>query len=97
MPGEKPPAIGACDVVGGKKQTHAADTNEDAEHLGPVVADFQQCEREDYHDDYCPEVDICSRLSAFSLPPSARRISNGNLHFHPSFNTICPHFLNPYL
>ena len=51
------PAVGAGDVVGGEEDAHARDANEDANDLGPVVADAEEKEGDGYDDDDRPEVD----------------------------------------
>ena len=48
---------GAVDGVGAEKHAHAADADENAEDLRPVVAHFQEEEGEEDDDDDGPEVD----------------------------------------
>jgi hypothetical protein len=48
-------------VVRGEEQTHAADAHEDAQHLGPMVADAEEDEGDDDDDDDGPEVDELCR------------------------------------
>ena len=121
------PAVGAGDVVGREQQAHAADADEDAEHLGPVIADLEEGEGEGDDDDDGPEVyelggedgrvavgedgevvafdveegedDVCMpNVSTIFLPQIQSKTGDEkNIHFHPSFTTILPHFLNPYL
>lgn len=51
----------AGDVVGAEKHTHAADGDEDAQDLGPVVADAEEEKGDDHDDDDGPEVDeLCA-------------------------------------
>lgn len=50
-------AIGAGDVVGSDENAHAADTDQNAEHLRNVISDTQEEEGNHHHDGDGPEVD----------------------------------------
>lgn len=55
------PAVDTGEVVGGEEDAHAADADDDAEELGPVVADLQEEEGDGDDDDDGPEVDQLRR------------------------------------
>lgn len=44
-------------MVGGDENAHSADTHEDTNDLGDVVADLEEEEGDDDYDGYRPEVD----------------------------------------
>lgn len=54
-------AVDALDVVRGQEDAHAADAGQDAEDLGPVVADAEEEEGDGHDDDDGPEVDQLRR------------------------------------
>lgn len=54
-------AIRTGDVVGGKQETHAADTDKNTENLSPMVTHMEEEERYHDHDHDGPEVDQLSR------------------------------------
>jgi hypothetical protein len=53
--------IRTSDVVRSQQQTHATNTDKDAKHLSPVVADLEKGKGEDDHDNNGPEVDQLRR------------------------------------
>lgn len=54
-------AVDARQVVRGQQQAHAADADEDTQHLCPVIAHAQEEERDGHDDDDGPEVDQLRR------------------------------------